>query len=259
MFLDVACRFVSVASPNRNEDILVTTTIYTMRNIAAMFGAVELFPNLTSIPNPGVATVSDAMTVVRHYVTRLSSGPPDLKLWFHLYEWASGFVRPDMSDLMLPFFRVSYAGLWSILDPTNESLPMTADRICDLVDYGGQVMVFTGIILDERILTRRNKDALLEIVRQSDIFALLARIMFLCLIPKTITLTQKDKKNLGELYYGLLLQIPQFGNTVNGNCQSSSELFKRSYPDWVKVTYYFQERCFAADRNTLTHKHLLNC
>ncbi|QRV94679.1 hypothetical protein RhiJN_22697 [Ceratobasidium sp. AG-Ba] len=255
-FLDVACRFASGPSSNPNEDALTTIVIYTMRNIAAMFGAVQLFPEISRIPNPNVDTVSDAMTVVRCYINKLSSGDPNLKLWFHLYEWAHGMVHPDIPELMLPFFKASYTGLWNLLDPAKDTAPVTPDRICDLVDFAGQLMVFTGTILEESILTRKNKDALLEVVRQSDIFALLARILLLPLTLEDVTLTQRDKKNLSELYDGLRSQIPDFGNALQTNSKSSSQLFKKSYPDWLKAVYHLQESCFMSDRNSLMHKHL---
>ncbi|KAG8694452.1 hypothetical protein FRC09_009836 [Ceratobasidium sp. 395] len=257
--LDVACRFMAVAPSNENEDNLSIIVVYTMRNIAAMFGAVDLFPSIQSSPNQmsDVDTVSDTMMVVRCYITRLSSGPPDLKLWFHLFEWAHGFVHPDISELMLPFFRVSYAGIWGLLDPAKDPQPMTADRICDLVDFGGQLVAFTGTILEAPILTRGNKDALLEVVRQNDIFALLARLLLLRLTP--ITFSQKDKKNLGQLYEGLLHQIREFGVVLEESSNSTVQLFKKAFPDWLKAAYLFQELCFMSDPNTPTNKHLTSC
>ncbi|QRW08991.1 hypothetical protein RhiLY_07990 [Ceratobasidium sp. AG-Ba] len=254
--LDVACRFASLPSRNPNEDALTEIVIYTMRNIAAMFGAAQLFPEISKIPNPNVDTVSDAMTVVRCYINKLSSGTPSLKLCFHLYEWAHGLVHPDISELMILFFKASYTGLWNLLDPTKDASPMTPDRICDLVDFAGQLMAFTGTILEESIITRKNKDALLEVARQSDVIALLARILLLPLTLKDVALTQRDKKNLSELYEGLRLQIPDFGNALQTGSKSSSQLFKKSYPDWLKAVYHLQESCFMSDGNSLIHKHL---
>ncbi|KAG8698962.1 hypothetical protein FRC09_006914 [Ceratobasidium sp. 395] len=132
----------------------------------------------------------DALVVVGCYVTRLSSGPPNLKLWFHLYEWAFGYVGPSILHLRLSFFQVSYAAVWIFLDSAKDPQPMTADRICDLVGFGGRLMLFTRFILETPVVARRDKDALLEIIHQSDIFALLVRLLLLRLAP--VTFTQKD-------------------------------------------------------------------
>ncbi|KAG8751009.1 hypothetical protein FRC12_012646 [Ceratobasidium sp. 428] len=256
--IDVACRFVAVAPENKNEDILATTIIYTMRNISAMFGAAHPFPKLTDYRNPGVEVITDAISVVRCYILRLSHDPPDLKLYFHLYEWTRGSVHANMPDLMLSFFRFSYVGVWSILDPTKESRPITADRVCDLIDYAGQLMGFTGTILEDPHLTPNNKDALLAIVYQSDIFALLARILLLPLALDASTLTPRDKRNLNELYESLRIQLHEFGNILQTSSSSSSQLFRRSYPDWLKAVYCFQELCFMSKRDAPMYHHIAN-
>ncbi|KAG8694450.1 hypothetical protein FRC09_009834 [Ceratobasidium sp. 395] len=119
--LDVACRFTAVAPDSEIEDTLTTTLIYTVRNIATIFGAVDLFPKIpeggllpTSLAAldqmPDADTITDAVRAVQSYINRLS-GSPNLKLWFHLFEWAHGFVHPDISGMMISFFEASYAGM----------------------------------------------------------------------------------------------------------------------------------------------------
>ncbi|KAG8726626.1 hypothetical protein FRC12_023227, partial [Ceratobasidium sp. 428] len=111
------------------------------------------------------------------------------------------------------------------------------------------------VILKKPHLARGDKNTLLEIFYQSDVFALLARILLLRLTPVTFT----EKENPGELYKKLLNQIRQFGVVLDESSDSIAQLFKKSFPDWLKAVYYFQDLCFTSSPDTPVDKHLSNC
>ncbi|KAG9089073.1 hypothetical protein FS749_001640 [Ceratobasidium sp. UAMH 11750] len=253
---DIACRFALIEPSDKNEELLTTCILVSAKMCIAGSGSFDASSVLADPPTPEL--LADTLAIVRLYVTRLSRNLPALDLSLHLLEWTTLFVYDEVPDLMLAFFRVSYARLWTTLDPTREKLPMTSNRIHDIVDYTGQLISFTATILNVPTIAPATKEALFNVIRQNDIFGLLPRVVFFHLTDK-ISLTPKDRQTIGTFFDGLFGEMRNLGNVLSKTCKTHLSKLKKSHVDWLKAAHHLQERCHTSDQSAFIQNHVSKC